>query len=80
MSIVLHSHWRSLAAYRARMVLNVPALDDRRVICNPRTGAYRQPAHHTLSAIAFPTLGCTLALAPSALVHREMQTYADAVA
>jgi hypothetical protein len=84
MSIVLNSYQRSSAANRVHIGLILKAFDHRQVTYHPYTGAYREPAHPTLSAIAFPTLlaikRCTEPLEPRAVVKLETQPGADVVA
>jgi hypothetical protein len=84
MSIALHRYRRSSAANRVHIDLDLKALDYRQVTYDPCSGAYREPVHPTLSAIAFPTLlaikRCTQALAPRAVVKLEMHAGSEVMA
>ncbi len=83
MSIVLNRYPRSSAANRVHISFSLKALDYRQVTYDRHTGAYREPAHPTLSAIAFQALRAidklAQALDPCAVAKLEMRPYADVV-
>ena len=49
MTLTLHDYWRSGAAYRLRIALNVKGLDYCRVVHDLRTGAQRAPGYLDLA-------------------------------
>ena len=49
MSLTLHDYWRSGAAWRVRIALNLKGLDYRQVAHNLRTGEQRDPAYLALN-------------------------------
>lgn len=51
MSLVLHGYWRSSAAYRVRIALNLKGVDHRHVTHDLREGAQRAPDYRTLAPI-----------------------------
>ena len=51
MSLVLHGYWRSSAAYRVRIALNLKGLDYRQVTHDLRAGAQRDADYRTLAPI-----------------------------
>jgi len=48
-SLVLHGYWRSSAAYRVRIALNLKGLDYAQITHDLRTGAQRDPAYAALN-------------------------------
>lgn len=51
MSIILHGYWRSSAAYRVRIGLNLKALDYAHATHDLRTGEHRGPAYRAVAPI-----------------------------
>lgn len=57
MTLLLHGYWRSSAAYRVRIALNLKGLDYDQVAHDLRAGAQRDPAYLALAPIGLvPTL------------------------
>lgn len=51
MSMILHGYWRSSAAYRVRIALNIKGLEYRQVTHDLRTGAQRADDYRALAPI-----------------------------
>jgi maleylpyruvate isomerase len=57
MTLLLHGYWRSSAAYRVRIALNLKGLEYGQIAHDLRTGAQRDPAYLVLAPIGLvPTL------------------------
>lgn len=72
MSLVLHDYWRSGAAWRVRIALNLKGLGYARVAHNLRTGEQRDPAYTALNPQALvPTVEADGAILTQSLAILE---------
>jgi maleylpyruvate isomerase len=72
MTITLHDYWRSGAAWRVRIALNLKGLDYAQIPHNLRTGEQRDPAYLALNPQALvPTIEADGAVLTQSLAIME---------